>query len=118
MQGAGADCLGFIRGVWRELYGSEPEALPAYSPDWGEYDQAEPLLAGVRRNLVPDDKCERVGQVLLFRMRRGAVAKHLGIVSAIGNQPAFIHAYDRHGVIESPLSMPWQRRIASRFRFP
>ena len=27
MKGAGADCLGLIRGVWRALYGQEPQAL-------------------------------------------------------------------------------------------
>jgi len=33
VKGAGADCLGLLRGVWRELYGAEPEAVPAYTPD-------------------------------------------------------------------------------------
>lgn len=118
VRGAGADCLGLIRGIWRELHGREPEAAPAYTPDWGEYDGAELLLAGARRNLLPDDEVDELGQVLLFRMRSGAVAKHLGIVSAVGARPAFIHAYDRHGVTESPLSTPWRQRIAARFRFP
>ena len=36
VKGAGTDCLGLVRGIWRELYGPEPEALPAYTPDWGE----------------------------------------------------------------------------------
>ena len=58
------------------------------------------------------------GQVLLFRMRAGAVAKHLGIVSAAGDAPRFIHAYTHHGVIDSPLTAPWRNRIAARFRFP
>lgn len=118
VRGAGSDCLGLVRGIWRELYGAEPEVAPAYSPDWGEYDRAEVLLAGARRHLLPDDDEDRPGQVLLFRMRMGAVAKHLGVVSAIGAAPAFIHAYDRHGVVESPLSAPWRQRIAARFRFP
>lgn len=118
-QGVGTDCLGLIRGVWRELYGTEPEVAPPYTPDWGEYDGSELLLAGAMRHLSRDDGEEdRHGQVLLFRMRSGAVAKHLGIVSVTGAVPAFIHAYDRHGVVESPLSMPWRQRIAARFRFP
>ncbi|KAB2949447.1 MAG: hypothetical protein F9K19_23780, partial [Rhizobiaceae bacterium] len=25
-KGVGCDCLGLVRGIWRELYGSEPEA--------------------------------------------------------------------------------------------
>lgn len=57
------------------------------------------------------------GDVLLFRMRAGGVAKHLGLVSATGAAPAFIHAYSGHGVVESPLSAPWARRIAARFLF-
>ena len=26
--GVGCDCLGLLRGVWRVLYGGEPEAMP------------------------------------------------------------------------------------------
>jgi len=25
--GIGCDCLGLVRGIWRELYGPEPEAI-------------------------------------------------------------------------------------------
>lgn len=114
VQGAGADCLGLIRGIWRALYGGEPEALPAYSPDWGETGARELLLAGALRHLERAEGPERRGEVLLFRMRAGAVAKHLGI----GAGASFIHAYDRHGVVESPLSAPWRARIVARFRFP
>jgi NlpC/P60 family putative phage cell wall peptidase len=45
LKGAGADCLGLIRGIWRELYGPEPEAMPAYTRDWGDATGAETLLA-------------------------------------------------------------------------
>ena len=34
LKGAGCDCLGLIRGVWRALYGAEPEAPGPYSPNW------------------------------------------------------------------------------------
>lgn len=37
----GTDCLGLIRGIWRELYGAEPEAPPAYTPDWAEISGQE-----------------------------------------------------------------------------
>ena len=36
LKGAGCDCLGLVRGVWRTLYGDEPEATPPYTPDWAE----------------------------------------------------------------------------------
>lgn len=120
VRGVGCDCLGLIRGLWREQYESEPEALPAYTPDWGEGGGREVLLAAALRHLIPagDDAVIEPGQVLLFRMRAGAVAKHLGIVSLAGEAPRFIHAYNAHGVIDSPLTMPWRNRIAARFRFP
>jgi len=33
VRGAGTDCLGLLRGVWRKVLGGEPEAVPAYSMD-------------------------------------------------------------------------------------
>jgi len=117
VKGAGADCLGLIRGVWRELYGAEPEAVPVYTPDWGEAQGAEVLLAAAHRNLTPVSTDWETGQVLLFRMRTAAVAKHLGILGLRDGQKTFIHAYTGHGVVESPLSAPWRRRVVARFEF-
>jgi NlpC/P60 family putative phage cell wall peptidase len=116
-RGAGCDCLGLVRGLWRELHGAEPEAVPAYSMDWDEAQGEERLWAAALRHLIPAP-AEAAGDVLLFRMRAGAVAKHLGVQSAVGAGAAFIHAYARHGVVESPLSAPWRRRIVARFTFP
>jgi NlpC/P60 family putative phage cell wall peptidase len=116
-RGAGSDCLGLIRGVWREVYGQEPEAVPAYSMDWSEPQGEERLWAAALRHLSPKPVSQAgAGDVLLFRMRQGAVAKHLGI--ATGRCGGFIHAYSRHGVVESPLSAPWRRRVVACFEFP
>ncbi|MDO6727239.1 NlpC/P60 family protein [Cognatishimia sp. 1_MG-2023] len=117
--GAGTDCLGLIRGVWRGLYQNEPEAVPAYTPDWAEAAGDEALWQAGLRHLVakPLDQVA-VGDVLLFRMRSGAVAKHLGIQGVVGSSPTFIHAYGGHAVVESPLSQPWARRVVARFAFP
>lgn len=118
-KGAGADCLGLIRGVWRALYGREPEAVPAYTPDWAEPGRDEVLWRAALRHLVPrEGAVPEAGDVLLFRMRDGSVAKHLGLCAGGGTGPSFIHAYSGHGVVESPLSAPWARRIAARFAFP
>ena len=38
LKGVGCDCLGLVRGVWRELFGGEPEPLPAYSRRLGRGD--------------------------------------------------------------------------------
>ncbi len=118
-RGAGADCLGLVRGVWRELVGAEPEAVPAYSFDWSEVTGEESLWHAAQRYFVPRPPgCEAPGDLLLFRMRSGAVAKHLGLQAETGAQASFIHAYSGHGVVESPLSAPWRRRIVARFAFP
>ncbi|MCB2116556.1 MAG: C40 family peptidase [Rhodobacteraceae bacterium] len=119
-KGAGTDCLGLLRGVWRELYGAEPEPVPPYTQDWSEPEGAERLWQAARRHLVPAAPGSQIvpGQVLLFRMRAGAVAKHLGLAAGRDGQPTFIHAYSGHEVVESPLSAPWARRVVARFEFP
>jgi NlpC/P60 family putative phage cell wall peptidase len=120
VRGVGTDCLGLIRGVWRELIGPEPEAVPPYTRDWAEPAGEEVLLAAGMRWLRPRAPGEAgPGDVLLFRMRAGGIAKHLGIAAGCGGTGAsFIHAYSGHAVLESPLSEPWRRRIAARFAFP
>lgn len=117
-QNAGTDCLGLLRGIWRALYDSEPEVVPPYSQDWAEPQGDEVLLRAALRYLIPQPAGLAVGDVLLFRMRKGAIAKHVGICSQAGDGAKFIHAYSGHAVVESPLSSPWQRRIAARFSFP
>lgn len=115
-RGAGCDCLGLLRGVWRDLYGAEPAPIPPYSPDWDEVAQREVLQGAARRHLVELGRAEpRPGDVILFRMRRDAVAKHLGIATG---EARFIHAYSGHGVVECALTVPWRRRIAGLFAFP
>lgn len=119
-RGAGCDCLGLLRGVWRALHGVEPEAIPPYTPDWDEPTGEERLWRAARRHLMarsPGAAAEP-GDVLLFRMRAGSVAKHLGIAARCGAGATFIHSYAGHGVVESPLTEPWARRIVARFAFP
>lgn len=118
-KGAGTDCLGLLRGVWRAVIGQEPEAVPVYSLDWSEPQGEERMWAAARRHLVEKPAADfAIADVLLFRMRDGSVAKHLGIVSVAGPEPRFIHAYSGHGVVENALSGPWRRRVVSCFEFP
>lgn len=118
VRGVGCDCLGLLRGVWRGILGSEPEAVPAYTRDWSEAGGAEALWQAAERWLHPAGPLLRAGDVLLFRMRDGAVSKHLGIAAEREGMPTVIHAYSGHGVVESPLNQGWSRRIVARFRFP
>lgn len=119
VRGAGTDCLGLLRGLWREIFGAEPEAVPAYSVDWSEASGREDLLRAARQWLVEKPVSAMApGDVVLFRMRDGAVAKHVGIVGRIGPDASFIHAYSGHGVVESAFSRPWLRRVCACFCFP
>lgn len=114
-KGAGCDCLGLIRGVWRELYGGEPEAPPPYAMDWAETGGAETMRDAARRHLqeIAVDQASP-GDVLLFRLLRRGPARHAGILSG---RDMLIHAYSGFAVREEPLDR-WRRRIAYAFRFP
>ena len=118
-KGAGCDCLGLIRGVWRELYQSEPELPPPYTPDWNERawfksNREEPLLSAAKRNLTPAEDA-KPGDVLIFRVVRDGPAKHCGIMVS---EDRFIHAYAGRKVLESWLNRWWRLRLAGRFCFP
>ncbi|MBL8564734.1 MAG: C40 family peptidase [Hyphomicrobiaceae bacterium] len=112
----GTDCLGLVRGVFREIYGREAEMPPPYSADWAEALAAETLLEAASRQLLPTrDHVPQSGDVLIFRMRRGTIAKHAGV--ATGSQ-SMVHALETIGTVEVAINGWWRRRIAGIFRFP
>lgn len=113
-KGAGTDCLGLVRGVWRELYGVEPEAPPPYTPDWVERRAGEPLLSAARRHLTQAHTAQS-GDVLLFRMTPGGPVKHAGILT---QAERFVHAHQGRAVCEAWLAPWWRRRVAGVFSFP
>lgn len=116
LRGVGCDCLGLARGVWRDVVGAETLPIPAYSRDWGEVGPREVLAESADRVLIRIDVGEAgPGAVVLFRMRAEAVVKHVGILTG---EARFIHAYERLGVVEQPLTPAWRRRIAFAFHFP
>jgi NlpC/P60 family putative phage cell wall peptidase len=119
LRGEGADCLGLVRGVWREIIGVEPEAPPPYAPDWAEVGGEETLWAAARRWLVeiPLEKAAP-GEVLLFRMAPGAPAKHCAILSDGDGEGRMIHAYWGRAVVESWMGSWWRRRLVAAFAWP
>ena len=115
-RGVGADCLGLIRGVWREVIGDEPQVPPPYTPDWAEALKEETLLKAARSYLeeLPVSNAD-AGDVYLFRMGLGHPAKHCAILSG---PDRIIHAYWGRAVCETRLVPWWRRRIAGAFAFP
>lgn len=116
LKGVGADCLGLVRGVWRELYGADAEAPPPYTRDWAEATGRETLLAAAGRHLVAvAPAAARPGDVLVFRLRTATVAKHAGLLASA---TTMVHAMEGGSACEVALSPWWRRRIAGAFAFP
>lgn len=114
--GVGCDCLGLVRGVWRELCGAEPEQPPPYSPSWAESLRQETLALAATRHLLPIAVSEaQVGDVLLFRWREHLPAKHCAILAT---PDSIIHAHDGASVAEIAFTPWWRRHLSHAFSFP
>lgn len=123
LRGAGVDCIGLVRGVYRAIVGREAEAIPGYGPDWSETTGEETLIAAARRHLAETPiEAARTGDVLIFRYRDRYLAKHAAILVGSNSSPlgtgSIIHAIEGARVCEVPLTPWWRRRIAAAFTFP
>jgi NlpC/P60 family putative phage cell wall peptidase len=116
LRGVGCDCLGLLRGVWREVLGSEPCIVPPYSADWAEAGGRETLAEAGCKYLIEIPVSEFTsGDVILFRWRENLPAKHCAI--AISKE-RMIHAHDGASVAEVTIGPWWKRHIAFAFQFP
>jgi len=116
LKGEGCDCLGLVRGVWRDLYGDEPALLPPYTVDWAERGKVETLRDAARTYLTPiAQEAAQPGDVLMFRMQPHAVCKHVAIMV---RPDSILHAYWGRAVVQSYLIPYWERRWAFSFKFP
>ena len=116
LRGVGCDCLGLVRGVWRDLYGSEPEPTPPYSLYWAQQGAGETLALAAGRHLVPIGlEDARPGDVLLFRWRVHLPAAHCAILTEPGR---ILHAHDGVAVGEVAFTGWWRRHLSHAFAFP
>ncbi len=114
-KGVGVDCLGLLRGVFIELYEHDPEPPPRYSPSWGEANSDELLLKAARTYLeIPDYQGWRKGDILVFRVKNAASAKHCAIVC---DEKNMIHAVSHREVMQTNIGA-WSKKIAGVFKFP
>jgi NlpC/P60 family putative phage cell wall peptidase len=116
LKGVGCDCLGLLRGVWRELYAGEPEVPPPYSADWAEALGRETMAEAAARHLARLDPAGVTGgDVILFRWREDLPAKHCAITTSAHTM---VHAHDGAAVTEVSIGRWWRRHIAYAYRFP
>ena len=115
-RGVGCDCLGLVRGVWTGVYGREAERPPAYAMDWAVNARDDLMTAAAVRNLDEIALADAgPGNLVLFAWKPGHPACHAGILFP---DSRFVHAYERAGVVCSPLVPHWRRRITAAFAFP
>ncbi len=126
VKGAGCDCLGLLRGVWRELHGAEPETPPPYSPDWAEATGQETLYRALKRHLTEIERDDLApGDIALFRMSAFGPAKHCGIVAehvlpmdgpGDPRRLTLIHARQNRRVAEELFTPFWRSKLTRAFR--
>lgn len=119
MRGVGCDCLGLLRGVYRGVNGlqADPEETPPYRRDWYERTDRDMLMEVGRKYF--DEVGNRFsdalpGDILVFRMRHWASAKHCAIMTG---DDTMVHAYERHSVIEVNMGDWWKTKVVGVFRF-
>ncbi len=112
---AGCDCLGLLRGVWREIMGDEPVKIPPYKADWRDWQNAYSLQKAAEEFLLKSDEEPQAGDVILFQMIRNMPPKHCAIMI---EKNQFVHAQEHIGVVKAALSEAWQKRIFAIYKFP
>jgi NlpC/P60 family putative phage cell wall peptidase len=117
LKGFGCDCLGLLRGIWRELMGDEPESPPPYSADWAEARGDETLYQALARHFAEIDRIAIApGHIALFRMTTSGPAKHCAIVGERDGALTLIHARQNKRVSEEEFSRAMRRKFAFAFR--
>lgn len=114
LRGHGADCLGLVRGLYRDLIGAEPLPLPIYdiAPKRHEGELLFDAACQALRPAGPDIVC---ANVLLFRLRPGDPVRHMGVMVS---PTEMVHAASGRGVKCVTLSPWWRRHCAAIFDFP
>lgn len=118
LKGKGCDCIGLLRGVWREYSGTDkdPEILPPYTPDWAEASGLETLYMGIKRHFSEIGLSEiHPGCAVLFRIIQNGPAKHCGILASKNGELTLIHSRMNKQVNEEPFSPWWLKSLAYAF---
>lgn len=114
VKGIGCDCVGLVVGVLMKL-GAIPKdiALPAYTLGSGSHMEYSLVCGWIENSgLFTAEAPAQPGDIVGLKL--GRVVHHVGIVTS---EATFIHAVEKHGVIESRLDAPpWENRVKSIWR--
>ena len=112
---AGCDCLGLLRGVWREMFGNEPMKIPPYQANWRDKTNASALQKAAENFLLKTSNKPQAGDMVLFQMLSKLPPKHCAIMIT---DDMFVHAQEQIGVVAAPLSEAWKKHLHSTYKFP
>jgi NlpC/P60 family putative phage cell wall peptidase len=115
LKGVGCDCIGLIRGIYKEIYGIEIVPAP-YSRDWGDHSKNESILEAGEKYLEEVPIVDSLpGDVIAIRWIKQGIAKHAAILSFNGRM---IHSYEGSGVVETNIVNTWSSKFIRAFKFP
>ncbi|WP_420431599.1 NlpC/P60 family protein [Hyphobacterium sp.] len=112
VRGAGCDCVGLVRGVWRACCGREPHPLPEYVSRPQGNELAEQLSKYCAVRAAAD--CQP-GDILVFQWSVGSPPGHCAILC---RPDSMVHSYAMRSVTETALTRWWRRRLVAGFAFP
>jgi NlpC/P60 family putative phage cell wall peptidase len=117
-KGVGADCIGLVVGVARELgiYGAEEFAADPTIRGYGREPDPTMLLAACSRYLEPIHLPEaRVGDILLLRF--ASEPQHFALISQT-NPDYMLHAYAQaRRIVENRIDAVWRSRIVRAYGY-
>ena len=88
-KGAGTDCLGLLRGIWRATVGAEPVVVPPYTADWSEAAGDEELWHAAKLWLVSKPTVlEAPGDILLFGRETNGLPREIVEECGVGDRNA------------------------------
>jgi NlpC/P60 family putative phage cell wall peptidase len=104
VKGVGADCVGLIEGIARDMGVGFP----------GRADAQFSLLTGAQSCLIPASQFA-LGCVILLAKTPQGVPEHCGLLI---DQKRFIHAHWRAGTVENRFGDWFARRVTHTFTWP
>jgi len=119
LRGVGCDCIGLIRGIYKNITGIEFQGIINYAQTPFFYCRDERLYPELQKHLVEIPVEDAIaGDIVTFSYRDRFPDHHLGIIMDDG---FFVHASCDPGVnrvIVTRYDEQWKERTRHAFRFP